>query len=117
MKNKALLTLFATLFMLGEAIASNNEVSPKMGGNSLSLETDNTVFYAKTNKLKIPVIYYRDENGMMTDIVYAAELEISNSVAGKAVELKLIKFDQTDIHGCILPETWQESMGHCMVQN
>jgi len=117
MKNKILFLLITTLLMLGEAIASNNEVSTKMGGNSLSLETGKAVFYAKTNKLKIPVIYYRDGNGMMTDIVYAAELEISNSVAGKPVEFKLIKLDKTNVHGCILPETWQESMGHCMVQN
>lgn len=118
MNIRHLFSLIAAVLIMSQAIAAEDKkISRKMGDSGITTENDKTVFYAKANKLKLPKVHVIDVNGNMTNKLYAAELDLSKFVEGEALEFKLIKLDETDVYGCIAPETWQESMGHCMVQN
>jgi len=118
MNSRLCFSLIASVFIMNQAIATDNKkISRKMGDSRISTENDKAIFFAATNKLKIPILHYIDANGNMVKTLFAAELELSKDLPGEAKEFKVIKLDITDEHGCIFPEKWQESMGHCMIQN
>ncbi len=118
MNIRLLFSLIAPVLILSQAIAADEKkISRKMGSAGITTENNRAIFYAATNRLKLPVVRHIDVNGNLTKTLYAAELDLSKSVEGEAKEFKVIKQDITDEYGCISPETWQESMGHCMVQN
>ena len=117
-KSRLIFSIIASAFIMSQAIAADNKkISRKMGDGGISIENNKATFFAATNKLKIPIVHYTDANGNTVKTLFAAELELSKNKSGEAKEFKVIKLDITDEYGCIFPEKWQESMGHCMEQN
>jgi len=119
MDTRLLFSLIASLLITDQAIAEigDKKITSKMGESGAPRKKNKAIFYPATNTLKLPVVHNVDANGKMTKTLYAVELDLSSPIEGEANKFKVIKLNETDEYGCILPETWQESWGHCMVQN
>jgi len=107
MKKRFLVSIITSVLVMGQAFAAD--------GHDMDM-SDKAVFDATTNKLKLPKVHYVDENGNMTTLMFAVDMDISKNVAGEALEFKINDLKQIDEHGCVFPETFHEEMGHCMDQ-
>ncbi len=107
MKKRFLFSIIVSILVTGQALAAHDDGMT---------DKEKAVFDATTNKLKLPEVHYVDENGNMTTLMFAVDMDISKDVTGEALEFKITDLKQIDEHGCVFPETWHEAMGHCMDQ-
>jgi hypothetical protein len=127
MKARVLLSIIASVSMMGEVLAEHHGEQPSQ-----------SVYSATSQQLVLKNIHYKDMDGNKTETMYNVTLEVSGTgplqfttVGGVCEAPKTWHADMnhcmvqdevdddrpmTDSHGCVLPETWHEAMKHCMEQ-
>ena len=127
MKVRILLSIVASLFMMGEVLAEHHGEKPSK-----------SVYSAETQQLVLTNIHYKDVDGNKVAVMYNVTLELSGvnplqfttvgevCAAPKSWHAEMnhcmVQEEEgddkpmTDSHGCVLPETWHAAMNHCMVQ-
>ncbi|MCK5828771.1 MAG: hypothetical protein KAH20_00520 [Methylococcales bacterium] len=108
---KIMLSLLMPTLLFGEVFAADDTVAPQK----------DVMFSSSTGTLIIPKLFLRDESGAISGAMSAKlTMDKRSKPYGLTVtELKPLKNDadaDADAFGCVLPQTWHEAMGHCMVQ-